>query len=345
MQLEEIPDCPLCGATGIPLYPNLRDKLFQVPGQWSVRRCGSSSCGQYWLDPRLTEEEIYLAYQTYHTHGSSRPQRYGRISKLKNLVQELDRFLFEAFISHWYGYAVRGWRALAWPLLYLLPARRRNYANRIMYLSRQEGGTLLDVGCGSGLFLQRMKLLGWQVQGVEPDPAAARQAREACGLEVFTGTLQQRQLPDDFFDVVVLSHVIEHLHDPAALLREVYRILKRGGRLVLTTPNAESLGSRFFGPDWRGLEIPRHLQIFNLKTLSAMVTGTGFEVCEIGTQIGTGYILKASYALRKNLPFIDARPRIGLLTNGVIKLATECEHLLICCWKNAGEELLLKARK
>lgn len=92
---------------------------------------------------------------------------------------------------------------------------------QIMYSDGARKGRLLDVGCGSGEFLAQMRELGWDVFGVEPDPQAARVAREQFGLTVWPGALAEASFPDGFFDAVTLNHVIEHVADPPWLAAEV----------------------------------------------------------------------------------------------------------------------------
>lgn len=104
-----------------------------------------------------------------------------------------------------------------------------------------------------------MQALGWQVEGVDFDPKGVRNA-QAKGLTVHLGDLDRQGYPDDSFDAVAMSHVIEHVPDPSALLRECRRILKPGGRLVVLTPNVASWGHRLYGSDWRGLEPPRRMR-------------------------------------------------------------------------------------
>jgi SAM-dependent methyltransferase len=140
----------------------------------------------------------------------------------------------------------------------------------------------LDVGCGSGDFLLRMRGRGWEVLGVEPDPVAAAAARRS-DLDVRDGMLADAAFADDTFDAIVLSHVIEHVHDPIALLRECHRVLRPGGVLVMMTPNLSSVGHRRFGADWRGLEPPRHLHVFSVEALAACVQRVGLVLSEVRT--------------------------------------------------------------
>ena len=143
----------------------------------------------------------------------------------------------------------------------LLPAAKRDAILSVAGLSPAAGGTLLDVGCGNGEFITRMRSLGWKVSGVDPDPAAVAFG-QSNGLDIFTGMIAD--VPETLrYDVVVLNHVIEHVADPVSLLQECGKRLRPGvGRLVITTPNINSFGHHRFGKFWRGLEVPRHFTVF-----------------------------------------------------------------------------------
>src|SRR5206468_4239492 len=137
-----------------------------------------------------------------------------------------------------------------------------NFEFSVFYLPSMRDGRLLEIGVGSGQMLAAMRTHGWQVEGVDLDPAAVRNA-QAKGLPVKLGTLEEQNYPDCSFDAIVMSHVIEHVPAPVSFLNECRRVLKPHGRLVLITPNSDSLGHRLYDRNWRGLEPPRHLHIFN----------------------------------------------------------------------------------
>ena len=83
------------------------------------------------------------------------------------------------------------------------------------------------------------------------------------------------------FDIITLNNVVEHLHDPGAVLGACHRLLKPGGHIWLDTPNIDSPGHRFFGVNWRGLETPRHLVLFNHKSLVHLLMNAGFQKIKI----------------------------------------------------------------
>jgi SAM-dependent methyltransferase len=144
-------------------------------------------------------------------------------------------------------------------------------------------GTLFDVGCGNGDFIARMASLGWKASGIDPDPIAASQAR-GRGLEVSTGGISDTPCVGRY-DVITMNHVIEHAADPIALLQEcLKRLHPLTGRLVITTPNLESLGHRWFRKYWRGLEVPRHLVLFSPAALRQCVDRAGLRVHSLSTR-------------------------------------------------------------
>jgi SAM-dependent methyltransferase len=169
----------------------------------------------------------------------------------------------------------------------LRQAIRYGVAKRCRYVTRfKHAGRLLDVGCATGIFLKGIRNCGnWEAYGVEINAQAAHIAQEH-GLDVRVGTLEQAGFTDGFFDVVTLWDVLEHLHDPGGSLREIYRILKPDGLLVIRVPNASSTDARLFGRYWAGLDAPRHLYVFTPVTLDALLVANNFQRIARSSQIG-----------------------------------------------------------
>lgn len=138
-------------------------------------------------------------------------------------------------------------------------------------------GRYLDVGCGSGYDMVRLRDRGWQVSGFEVSRQAAEAGR-AAGLDIRHGAdLAQAGFPEASFDLSTMFCVLPHLHDPLTALREVRRLLKPGGILFMTMPNLQSVNFNLFGPRWYHLDPPRHLYFFSRGNLEELALRAGFR--------------------------------------------------------------------
>ncbi len=144
---------------------------------------------------------------------------------------------------------------------------------------------LLDVGCGIGLFLQKIKVIGWKAVGVDMSKAAVGYAR-AHGLEVYLGKIEEITFKPGTFDVITLFQTIEHIKDPLKTLKKIYSLLLKGGMLLITTPSEESLMARVLGKYWFGYRNIEHLYFFNKQSLASMQKKVGFKKIMIHTEFG-----------------------------------------------------------
>jgi 2-polyprenyl-3-methyl-5-hydroxy-6-metoxy-1,4-benzoquinol methylase len=335
------PACYLCGAAGEPLYLNLQDRLFGAKGNWDLKRCPEPCCGLIWLDPMPSEEDIGKAYQDYFTHVVM------NLSS-RNWLKRAYGHVKNAYWARKYGYGeetVGRWKQLLGMTVRLHPGLSAELDFRVMYLRSQKNGHLLDVGCGSGLVLRCMAELGWQVKGVDFDPKAVQIAREN-GLEVCLGRLEDQAYSSDCFDVVTMSHLIEHVHDPLSLLKECRRILKPGGRVVIVTPNSGSWGHRKYGSNWMHLDPPRHLHIFNGQSLRGLIALAGFRTIDICTTIrDADGVFIGSRSIERT-----GRHRMGLSHHTLLRrlwgrITQFAEWVLLKSEPHLGEEIALVATK
>jgi SAM-dependent methyltransferase len=267
IRAEQRPDCIMCGSRGVPLYRGLQDRLFKAPGSWDLSQCPNPQCSLVWLDPMPIVADIGKAYSNYYTHDR-------RIAP------------FTEQLASWMLFGVLG----------LLRERRRL---ELMCIDRKRPGHLLEIGFGDGRRLEHLSALGWIVEGQEVDPVAVRNARDR-GLTVHEGPLPACGLPGGRYTAIVGSHVIEHVHDPIALVQECRRLLAPGGTLVLLTPNTASYGHERFGAAWLHLDPPRHLHLFSARTMEALLSRAGFRDVRVrSTMARAGSVLRGSYDIAR----------------------------------------------
>lgn len=190
-----------------------------------------------------------------------------------------DAELAAAYASEYYGSSRRKFVA---PLAALVGVfqggRARLVARRVA-----RGGRILDIGCGNGGFLEQMKRLGYQVEGTERSPDAAARAPAEASLTIHVGDLLDLELPARAYDAVTLWHVFEHLRQPRETLQRIHELLKPGGSLFLSLPNAESRQAQRYGLAWFHHDPPRHLFGFGPRSLARLLERTGFGVEQVST--------------------------------------------------------------
>lgn len=211
-------------------------------GQFKVLEC--DGCGLGVLSPRPTANSMtaYYAADTYAPFLSSR-KTVDVFGSIYRIVRKLSLRWKHRWVSR--------------------------YAN---------GKSLIDIGCGTGEFLVHMRSRGWQVQGVEPSPDAARVAKDQYQLRISEGHFDRMEAGDLSASVVTLWHALEHMHDPVSALRGIHGMLDAEGLLVIAVPNRLSLDARLYGTEWVAYDIPRHLYHFTPDSMRQMLWLADFEV-------------------------------------------------------------------
>ena len=212
------------------------------------------------------------------------------------------------------------------------------------------GGSVLDVGCGDGSFLEAARRRGWQATGTELNAAAARQK----GIAVHAA-LAEATGP---FDCATLWHSLEHFRDPRATLEQVRDRLAPGGSVLIAVPDAGGAQARLFGALWRHLDVPRHLFHFTRGSLSGLLARAGFDAHWWWHQEIEYDLLGWTQSALNGLPFthdlllrsLSGRQRsfpeliAGLLLGGVLSaLATPIA--LATALAGSGGTLIVAARR
>ncbi len=241
-------ECPLCGGQNIVSLLTARDYHYGNPGEFAQSQC--TGCTLAFLDPMYEDEELAALY----------PSDY------------------YAFTDRFAASGVR--RSVTAKLSGLLtPPEHKTRDPKF-----ERPGRMLDIGCGAGWFISRMRDQGWDVKGVEPNIAAAEFGRSKEGLDIFPGSLLDANFPARAFDYVRMNHSFEHMAHPNEILDEVYRILADQGKLMIGVPNRDSFAARVFGRFWYHLALPLHAFTYSVQTLSQMLTKHNFDVEKSGFQ-------------------------------------------------------------
>jgi 2-polyprenyl-3-methyl-5-hydroxy-6-metoxy-1,4-benzoquinol methylase len=296
---------------------------------------GCGDCGSLYLDPRPDARSLPRAYAQYYTHRLP----------VENVPPGASAGLLWSLVHGYldWRFGLRRRPALAsgaWLFRMLEPLRLKldYYGRHLDRMAFPTPGRLLDLGCGSGAFLARARDMGWQVTGCDPDPAAVAACRSQ-GLAVIEGDAFASALDAGGFDVVTLSHAIEHVGDPAAVVRRVGALLAPGGCVWLALPNPASLGLRVFGTAWRGLHLPFHLCIPSQSQLAGMLRAAGFSGIRFlrrGAHAQSEFAAACAIGRREQLP-LPPTALVGLLGLG--------SDLLASCTPRWGEETVVIAFK
>ncbi|PCG19262.1 hypothetical protein KQ44_03815 [Brachyspira sp. G79] len=148
-------------------------------------------------------------------------------------------------------------------------------------LKYKNNGKLLDIGCGPGYLMIEAKNLGFDVYGIEVGEKAANIAKEKFGDDkIYNGILEKSDFNHNYFDIIMMSDVLEHVENPLELFKISYDLLKQDGYVVITTPNTNSFTCRIMKSKWSHYNI-EHIHYFNKKSIEKLSSITGFEIIEI----------------------------------------------------------------
>jgi 2-polyprenyl-3-methyl-5-hydroxy-6-metoxy-1,4-benzoquinol methylase len=245
MSKFNVQQCPVCDGKSFSLFLTCTD--FFVSGEkFSIKKC--NSCGFKITENIEDEENIGRYYQSeeYISHSNT----------AKGLVNSVY-------------HAVRK---------YML-ARKRRLVEKATSLRT---GQILDVGTGTGFFLNEMKANGWQVAGTEKSSDARDFAKKEFNLENFPSE-KLFELKDNSFEVITLWHVLEHIHLINENMETFRRLLKEKGKLIIAVPNHESFDAKHYREFWAAFDVPRHIWHFSPRQMKQLGEKHGFKLASLHT--------------------------------------------------------------
>lgn len=279
--------CDFCGFDNVKSLYKVRDRMIRKDNQKKFNIVICKNCELAYLNPQPEWKDLEYFYgDVYYTNA---PIGSGNKNIIYKLIRKIKRAVFGAYKPKFWNFG-------------------------------KKSGKFLDIGCGNGAYESYLinDNSNWEFYGIEPNKNSFQAAKDIKGFKVFNGNLREAGYPDNFFDVILMSHSLEHLSDPMASLKKCYRILKPGGRLVISVPNFNSLARRFFGKYWFHLDAPRHLFHFNPDILKKMIEKSGFKIEQLRFEVLSGSITRSlAYRFNKDKFFFDM-PFISLIIHYLI---------------------------
>lgn len=268
--------CPWCGNQSENSYLKVKD-YFLTQEDFEILKC--DQCGLLFTTPQPDPNEIGKYYQSdeYYSHQQNKT---GFIPRVYERVKSVNL---------------------------------KNKAS--MAISDLKSGNLLDIGCGVGDFLCQVKKLGWNVMGIEPSDDAKKIAQERLGFTPLSPS-EYDQIPDQSFDVITMWHVLEHVSDLYFQMKELVRLLKPGGRLIIALPNYKSFDSCYYKDKWAAWDVPRHLNHFSPECIQSIFSTVGFQYLDTKKLVWDAYYISflSEKYLKHSLPLIRGA-FVGLKSN------------------------------
>ncbi|MEI8133734.1 MAG: class I SAM-dependent methyltransferase [bacterium] len=237
--------CDFCGADNY-------TKRYEKRGFWMVQ---CNECALVYTNPRLKQEIIAALYDADYFQGHGFDKSIDYVADVKVHSTGTD------------GYTLEDWD------------------NDVIasILKNKPKPKVLEVGCGTGVFLDKARKHGFDCHGLELSEYAANFVRQ-MGIPVETKSIEDANYPTESFDVIVMREVIEHLPHPLESLRTVYSWLKPGGVLFMATGNYDCPERKLRGSDWFYFMPEGHLNVFSNKTMTNYLNKVGFRSVSVTNQ-------------------------------------------------------------
>jgi SAM-dependent methyltransferase len=243
------------------------------------------NCGLQYLNPRPIKQQIgYYYSEDYYAHNPLKKKKPKERNRFVEKWMDFKKNVRAMILINFYNYpcnqeedrkSLSAYRKIILWFFYF------TYRSRLDIIPFSGEGKILDIGCGNGRYLSTLKKLGWQTHGIEQNPKSSKYARDELHLSVKTGDLLHCKYQDKFFDVITMWHSLEHLYEPLPTLKEIKRILRNDGLLVIAVPNIDSFDAKVFKVYWYQLELPIHLIAFTPDSITKMLDSIEFKIKKV----------------------------------------------------------------
>lgn len=279
LKLERI-NCPLCGSSDSALVMTSKDNLCGLSGEYHVERC--HACGHRFMNPRPIPESLGACYPPQYGPHQSVPETDAASGDIARSVRSQTAAADSGRPLHLRILPLRYVPGLKQFYNWLMDDRSQPVpiAPAVKHIgedkeNENEKPRALELGCATGQYLARLRDAGWLATGIEPGERPASIATNA-GLDVYCGTLEATEHPPEHFELAAAWMVIEHVPDARGTLRRLHSLLKPGGTLLFSIPNAGCWEAWFFGKYWYVWELPRHLHHFTPSSIRRLLLECGF---------------------------------------------------------------------
>ncbi|MBO9572708.1 MAG: class I SAM-dependent methyltransferase, partial [Chitinophagaceae bacterium] len=161
-----------------------------------------------------------------------------------------------------------------------LQVRRFTLAGKRKLIEKITGvkrGTLLDIGAGTGAFVNYMSEAGWKAEGLEPDDEAIKRAAAVHGIQLKPSS-ELFNLSPASYDAITMWHVLEHVHDLHAYIEQLKKLIRPSGRIFIAVPNYTSYDADHYSSSWAAYDVPRHLYHFSPASMKVLMTEHGLRI-------------------------------------------------------------------
>jgi 2-polyprenyl-3-methyl-5-hydroxy-6-metoxy-1,4-benzoquinol methylase len=235
--------CPICNSNNIQEQLTAKDHTVSQ-NNFSIWHCDNCTARFTQDVPEQDAIGTYYASENYISHSDTKK---GIINRLYHLVRKRT-----------------------------LGAKRRLVINETSMVT----GTLLDIGCGTGSFLQTMKEAAWSITGLEPDKVARTKAAELYSIHPQEpGKLFE--FPAASFNAITMWHVLEHVHELHAYIKQIEKILAPGGKAFIAVPNYTSKDADMYAAYWAAYDVPRHLYHFSPQSMEILLAQHGLKLTAV----------------------------------------------------------------